>query len=149
MTLHERVNALEAQLHDTEYRLRMDLLQRDSAWRERITAAMSLLCRMLAAVIPDSLPRRHRDDAVSLASEQRPVPDLKPRAITLDEYHAHTPEKFELLEGYLFRPGDDPDARRRLLGLLLVNVGLLEAVTLAPEERWRDALRRVYGSAGA
>jgi hypothetical protein len=49
------------------------------------------------------------------------------------------------LEGYLFRPGDDPDARRRLLSLLLVNVGLLEAVTLAPEERWREALQRVYG----
>jgi len=31
----------------------MDLLQRDSAWRERTTAAMSLLCRMLAAVVPE------------------------------------------------------------------------------------------------
>ncbi|HEY3279467.1 MAG TPA: hypothetical protein VGJ83_03070 [Gemmatimonadales bacterium] len=31
-----------------------------------------------------------------------PIADLAPSAITLGEYHAHTPEKFELLEGYLF-----------------------------------------------
>ena len=49
----QRLMALESQLHDTEYRLRMDLLQRDSAWRDRTTAAMSLLCRMLAAVVPE------------------------------------------------------------------------------------------------
>src|SRR3989304_8240830 len=45
--VEQRVKALESQLHDTEYRLRMDLLQRDSAWRERITAALSPLCRLL------------------------------------------------------------------------------------------------------
>jgi len=50
-----------------------------------------------------------------------------------------------LLGGYLFDAADHPDARRRLLRLLLVNVGLLEAVRLVPEERWREALRRVYG----
>ncbi len=143
--VEERLMALESQLHDTEYRLRMDLLQRDSAWRERITAAMSLLCRMLAAVVPDSPSRRHREDLVSKLPEELAVPDMEARAITLEEYHVHTPEKFELLEGYLFSPADRPDARRRLLGLLLVNVGLLDAVTLAPEERWREALERVYG----
>ena len=79
------------------------------------------------------------------APGELPIPDLEPRPITLEEYHAHAPEKFELLRGYLFSPADDPDARRRLLGLLLVNLGLLEAVTLAPEERWREALQRVYG----
>ena len=35
--------------------------------------------------------------------------------------------------------------RRRLLALLLVNVGLLEAVKLAPEARWREALDRAHG----
>jgi len=143
--VEQRLMALESQLHDTEYRLRMDLLQRDSAWRERTTAAMSLLCRMLAAVVPDSPPRRHRDDHATKAPDELPAPDLKPRAITLEEYHAHTPEKFELLEGYLFSPADYPATRRRMLGLLLVNVGLLDAVTLAPEESWREALERVYG----
>ena len=77
-----------------------------------------------------------------------PLPDLEPRAITMGEYHAHTPEKFELLGGYLFDTAAYPEARRRLLGLLLVNVGLLDAVRLAPEEGWREALRRVYGSSG-
>ncbi len=42
---------------------------------------------------------------------------------------------------------DYPDARRQLLGLLPVNVGLLEAVRLVPEKRWREALERVYDSA--
>jgi len=147
MTLHE-LKALEFQLRDTEYRLRMDLLQRDKAWRERITAAMSLLCRMLAALVPDSPPRRERDEPVGVRPDERPVPDLKPRAITLEEYHAHAPEKFELWDGYLFNTVDHPDARHALLGLLLVNVGLLDAVRLAPEERWREALARVYGPAG-
>jgi len=32
-----------------------------------------------------------------------------------------------------------------LLRLLLVNTGLLEAVKLVPEERWREALELVYG----
>ncbi len=79
-------------------------------------------------------------------SRELPIPNLEARPITLEQYHAHTPEKFELWEGYLFHTADDPDARRRLLGLLLVNVGLLEAVRLVPEERWREALERVYGS---
>ena len=76
-----------------------------------------------------------------------PIPGLEPRPVTLEEYHTDTPEKFELWGGYLFHAADYPDARRQLLGLLLVNVGLLEAVRLVPEERWREALERVYGSA--
>jgi hypothetical protein len=75
-----------------------------------------------------------------------PIPNLEARPITVEQCRAHTPEKFELWEGYLFHAADDPDARHRLLGLLLVNVGLLEAVRLVPEERWREALERVYGS---
>ena len=56
------------------------------------------------------------------------VPHLEPRRITIDEYQAHTPEKLELIEGFLLY---DQDERRRLLALLLVNVGLLEAVRAA------------------
>ncbi len=52
--------------------------------------------------------------------EGLPVPDLEPRPITSQR-------------------------RRELLQLLLANAGLLEAVRLAPQELWRDALRRVYG----
>jgi hypothetical protein len=78
------------------------------------------------------------------------VPGLEPRAVTLEEYHAYAPEKFELLGGHLFLPAEYPEVRRRLLRLLLVNMGLLEAVRLVPERRWREALERAYGStAGA
>ena len=79
------------------------------------------------------------------ASAERPRPDLEPRPITLDQYHALTPEKLELWEGYLIDPPDYVEQRRNLLLLLLVNEGLLEAVRLAPPERWRAALKQVYG----
>ena len=79
------------------------------------------------------------------ASAERPVPDLEPRSITLDQYHAFTPEKLELWQGYLIDPPGYVEQRRNLLLLLLVNEGLLEAVRLAPPERWRAALRQVYG----
>ena len=80
------------------------------------------------------------------APDQLPIPDLEARAINVDAFRAHTPEKFELLEGYLFDTHEHAESRRRLLGLLLVNVGLLDAVRLAPQERWREALQRVYQS---
>ena len=76
---------------------------------------------------------------------ERPIPDLEPRRITLDLYEAFTPEKLELFSGYLISGPDYPEERRDLLSLLLVNEGLLQAVRLAPPERWRAALRAVYG----
>lgn len=75
-----------------------------------------------------------------------PIPDLAARAIDIDEFRTNTPEKFELLAGYLFDTSEHPESRRRLLNLLLVNVGLVDAVRLAPEERWREALQKVYNS---
>jgi len=143
--VEQLVKDLESRVHDAEYRIRLDLLQRDSAWRERIMGAMSLLCRMLAAVVPDSPSRGHREDRMPTVPEESPIPDVNARAITLDEYDAHVPEKVELVRGYLISSADDPEARRRLLRLLLVNAGLIAAVALAPEERWREALRQVYG----
>lgn len=76
-----------------------------------------------------------------------PIPDLEARPITMHEYYEYAPEKFELLGGYLFLPGEYPEPRVKLLRLLLANVGLLEAVRLAPEQQWRTALERVYGRA--
>ena len=76
--------------------------------------------------------------------DQLPTPDLEARAINVEQFQAYTPEKFELVEGYLFDTQEYAESRQRLLALLLVNVGLVDAVRLAPEERWREALRRVY-----
>lgn len=77
---------------------------------------------------------------------QLPIPDLEGRPINVEDFRANTPEKLELLDGYLFDTPEHAESRRQFLGLLLVNVGLLEAVRLVPEERWREALRRVYRS---
>lgn len=83
----------------------------------------------------------------SEAPIERPEPDLEPRPPTLEQYHALTPEKLELWHGYLIDPPDHAEQRRDLLLLLLVNEGLVEAVRLASPERWRAALRQVYGEA--
>lgn len=76
----------------------------------------------------------------------RPLPDLAPQPITIDQYEALTPEKLELWDGYLIRGADEHAARRDLLLLLLTNEGLEATVQLAPVERWQTALRRVYGA---
>ena len=73
-----------------------------------------------------------------------PPPDLEPCEITLEQYHAYAPEKFELLGGYLFLPAEYPEPRQELLKLLLVNVGLREAVRMAPKALRQEALERVY-----
>jgi len=78
------------------------------------------------------------------APNQLPLPELEARAINVEAFRAYAPEKFELLSGYLFDIREHPESRRRLLRLLLVNVGLLDAVRLAPEARWREALEQVY-----
>ncbi|MFQ6119477.1 MAG: hypothetical protein ACE5KE_06280, partial [Methanosarcinales archaeon] len=70
---------------------------------------------------------------------------LEPRPLNYDQFFELTPEKFELVEGYLFDPPHLNETRLKLLSLLLINVGLKEAVQLAPEERWKEALRQVYG----
>ena len=79
------------------------------------------------------------------ANTELPEPGLEPEPITFAQYHALTPEKLELLSGYLIAPPGSADERLRLLALLLVNVGLIEAVKLAPEARWREALDRAHG----
>jgi len=70
---------------------------------------------------------------------------LEPMPLNSAQFFELTPEKFELVEGYLFDPPHINETRLKLLSLLLINVGLKEAVQLAPEERWKEALRQVYG----
>ncbi len=73
-----------------------------------------------------------------------PVPRWWPDPITLEQYQAFTPEKLELVEGYLLGGPESPTARLELLALLLTNCGLEEAVGLASPEDWREALDRSY-----
>ena len=55
------------------------------------------------------------------------------------------PKSLSCWGGYLFLPAEYPELRQQLLKLLLVNMGLREAVRMAPKAAWRDALERVYG----
>lgn len=75
-----------------------------------------------------------------------PEPGLGPRPITIDQYIALTPEKLELISGYLIDDPDAPEWRLRLLRALLVNCGLTDTVKLAPRELWLEALDRAYPS---
>jgi hypothetical protein len=144
MAVEDRLISLEYQLHVVEDRIRTDLRERDLAWLEHARKGMMLLARMIVEATSSS---RERVGAAHVARpEGLSIPDLESRAINVEEYHAGTPEKFELLGGYLFDVAERPDTRHRLLNLLLVNVGLLEAVRLAPSDRWREALARVYGA---
>ncbi len=74
-----------------------------------------------------------------------PHPRRWPEPITLEQYTAFTPEKLELVKGYLIAGPDDTQDRLNLLALLLANCGLEEAVNLASPEDWRDALDRSWG----
>ena len=74
-----------------------------------------------------------------ISSTTRLIPDIEPRPITIDEYESFTPEKLELIGGYLIDWPDHLEQGRDLLALLLTNEGLIEAVRLGPAERWRDA----------
>lgn len=76
-----------------------------------------------------------------------PVPDLEPAPVTHDQWYALTPEKLELVYGFLINGPEKSLAREKLLSLLLTNVGLVRAVQLAPAERWREALERAYPDA--
>ncbi len=77
--------------------------------------------------------------------KDKPVPDVEPKPITCEDYFSLTPEKLELVDGFLIEPPYRHRARLNLLRLLLTNVGLARALQLAPPDRWQEAFRRVYG----
>jgi len=54
-----------------------------------------------------------------------------------DERWALTPEKYECFDGKMLYTDED---RLNLLALLLEQVGIDEALRLAPKELWREAL---------
>jgi hypothetical protein len=73
-----------------------------------------------------------------------PVAYPWPSPITIEQYQAFTPEKLELVSGYLIDGPESTEARRDLLALLLANCGLEEAVRLAEPLHWRNALDASY-----
>ena len=79
-----------------------------------------------SALILARTARRYRMEAHA----ELPAVSLEPQPVDVDQYNAWAPEKFELIEGYLFRPADQPEERLKLL----------------PPELWRHALARAYGS---
>lgn len=78
-------------------------------------------------------------------SHELPVPELEPQPITLDDYMNCTPEKLELVSGFLVSKPEDNYWRDHLLSLLLKNQGLLKVVRMAPKDLWEQALFQVYG----
>lgn len=64
--------------------------------------------------------------------EGRLRPGPAPRRPTVDEFHRHTPEKLELIDGHI--PGEED-----LLLLLLTSVGLRRAARLVGPKVWRSA----------
>ncbi len=70
----------------------------------------------------------------------RPDPRWWPEPITAEQYFAFTPEKLELVRGYLLDGPESTEARLHLLALLLTNCGLEAAVGLAEKFQWREAI---------
>jgi hypothetical protein len=70
---------------------------------------------------------------------KQPTPSCWPEPITLAQFQEYTPEKFELVDGYLFGGKDDNEARLKLLRILLINCGLDAAAGVCRMEDWREA----------
>lgn len=69
---------------------------------------------------------------------------LEGRRWNVHRFHALDtvlPEKMELIDGKLF---GTERWRLGMLGAMLEQVGLVEAVKLAPNELWLEALKRAY-----
>ncbi len=73
-----------------------------------------------------------------------PRPRWWPAPITTEQHLAFTPQKLELIDGYLLGGLETSEARLHLLALLLTNCGLQDAVCLASPEDWREALDHSY-----
>jgi hypothetical protein len=64
-------------------------------------------------------------------------PELKPQLINAEIFDDYTPEKLELYDGVFL--GDIEESKKLLL-LLLYNIGLEETVKLASKELWEQAI---------
>jgi hypothetical protein len=76
---------------------------------------------------------------------QLPEPDVTPAPITFEQYQKFTPEKLELVSGYLIDGPVNHQERINLLALLMTNEGLARVLLLAPEDKWRKAMQQIFG----
>ena len=92
----------------------------------------------------------HDDDELEDEARDRPPEPgtfeigLEGRLWNVHRFHALDdvlPEKMELIEGKLFWSERE---RLGMLAAMLEQVGLVEAVKLAPKELWLEALRHAY-----
>lgn len=87
------------------------------------------------------MTRTPEDSGVRLP---RPRPWSEP--ITEEEVRAFAPEGLDLVDGYLLGGPDDGERRFHLLALLLRNVGLSLALSLACRDDVRESAEHRFGS---
>lgn len=80
-----------------------------------------------------------------MSSAQLPEPNVMPAPITDTQYHQFVPQKTELVGGYLFDGPINHQERINMLALLMTNEGLTRVLLLAPEDKWRAAMRQLFG----
>ncbi len=78
---------------------------------------------------------------------EMPEPAVAPTPVSDEQFQQYTPPKFELVAGYLFDGPIQHQARINLLALLMTNEGLARVLLLAPEEKWRAAMKQIFGKA--
>lgn len=74
----------------------------------------------------------------------RPRPWSEP--VTEEQFEAYAPEGMELVDGYLLGGPEDGERRFHLLALLLTNIGLSIAFSVAWPEDVREAAEHRFGS---
>ncbi len=82
----------------------------------------------------------HKDTPITTRREamnDKIIPALKPQLVDVDIFCEYTPEKLELFDGIVL--GDIQESKKLLL-LLLYNIGLQETIKLAPKELWEQAI---------
>jgi hypothetical protein len=119
--VHARINSLSGDMQD---RLKV-LVQRIVTLEHLVTFAAGASAREVTLMV-------------------RPKPRWWPEPITLEEYEQFTPEKLEVVNGYLIDGPESNTARLDLLAVLLKNCGLEAAAFLASKEDWRKAMERAF-----
>lgn len=80
-----------------------------------------------------------------MANAQLPEPNVTPAPISDEQFAQFTPKKIELVGGYLFDGPINHKERIDLLALLMTNEGLMRVLLLAPEAKWRAAMKQLFG----